>query len=365
MIHPLRLLFFVLAAWFSVPSASAGSAYFWHRARQAEDLLPFADWQIYALTGEYRKDRSPVLLKYLPDSVPVIRMDTQSWQLSGFAEKFAADFAFLPPGEIQIDCDVPEAKLLPFAGFLKELRRKMPDHFFSVTLLPCHLSHPELASVLEQVRYSVLQLHALSKPEDLPGEYQLFPPALAELAVKRMRTFRRPFKIALPSYGYTLHYKTDGRFRRISAENEPPFRADEIRKTALPDWREVIAFRQANPDLEVIWFRLPRQGDHLALEAENLKRLDRNELPVTKLEVIYRENGITTQIYWRNHGLPGVQQTYTQNLGGGSGEAFFYNGATPVRPVPPGQVPEQITGPIPPPGAQILIGEIIKWKKEN
>lgn len=343
-----------------------GMAYLWHRVRDRETdeaLKPFRTWKIYALSAELRRDRPDAVLKPLPGTVPVVRLDRECWRKEGFPKRFLRLLRTLPAGEVQLDCDVPESQLRRYAEFLKELCAAAPEYVFSVTVLPCHLHHPELREVLVQTVYAVLQLHALETPEALPHRYRLFDGAAAERAVRKMRRFGTPFKLALPSYAYTIHYTRDGRFRRMSAENELPLRDDEVRELAQPDWEELLKFRKQHPDLDVIWFRLPRKGDRLALEAANLLRLDRGERPRTEVEVIARKNGAATDLYWHNHGLPG-RVSHTMALGG-TGEVFFFNGAQPEEDCVPGQVPDSVRGELPPPGETIWIARILHWEKHH
>ncbi len=343
------------------------AAYFWHRVRNDKThaaIKEFSSWRIYALAAEYRRNSAPVFLKHIDGTVPVIRLDIHSWQRTDFAGELARRLGTFPAGEIQLDCDVPESKLSAYAEFLRALRQKSPAHSFSITILPCHLNNRALKKVLSQAQYAVLQLHALEAPEKLPAKYRIFDLKYAQSSINIMRKMQVPFKIALPSYAYMVHYRSDGSFRRLSAEATPPVQSGEIRKLAIPDWSEVIALRKANADLPVIWFRLPQPGDRMALEAENLKRLNSNELPRSEAEVFYKQYRITTQIYWRNHGLLGYP-VFSQELGG-SGEAFFFNSVKPCEENTPfGQVPEKVSGVLPAPGAEILIGEIIRWQKKH
>ena len=345
---------------------SEGMAYLWHRVRGKETddaLKPFRGWKIYALFAEIRRGRPLAVLKLQPGMVPVIRLDQFCWREEGFLKTFLPLLGQLPAGEIQLDCDVPESKLSAYADFLKQLKAQAGKHTFSATLLPCHLKHPGLKAVLDQLDYAVLQLHALEIPEDLPREYRLFDFTIADRAILAMKRFRKPFRIALPSYAYTVHYEKDGKFRRMSAENELPPRPDEIRKTALPEWNEILKLRQRHPELEVVWFRLPLKGDRLALEAENLLRLNQGKLPRTEAEVIYRHDQACTDVYWKNHGLLG-RATHAMALGG-SGEAFFFNGATAGERFVPGIVPASVQGPLPPPGETMLVARIVNWKKDK
>lgn len=343
-----------------------GMAYLWHRVRgneQTAALKPFSGWKIYALHAEIRRDKPAVLLKHLPGTVPVIRLDQFCWREEDFLKTFLLLLSQLPPGEIQLDCDVPESKLGDYGSLLKKLKEEDTAHTFSITLLPCHLKHPALKTVLNGIDYAVLQLHALEIPESLPREYKLFDPEAADQAVQAMKKLSVPFKIALPSYAYTIHYTADGGFRRISAENEPPPQRNEIRRVACPDWKTLLEFRRKHPELEVIWFRLPQPGDRLALEEENLIRLNQGKMPRTEIETVFKQNGACTDIYWKNHGLPG-RVSHIMPLGG-SGEIFFFNGAEPEGECISGTVPRTVKGVAPAPGETLLIAKILNWRKDK
>ena len=347
--------------------AEESGVYFWHRERgeAAERVLAACSpWRIYLLRGEFRKGKKAVLLPLpeLPDGVPVFRLDARVWEEEAFAESFARILRREKARELQLDCDVPESRLRHYGAFLEELRRRVPEKRFSATLLPCHLRHPEeLKRLFRHLDFFVLQLHALEKPGDLPEEYPLFDPVAAARAVEQATQLEKPFKMALPVYAYRLHYEEKtGRFRRLSAENRPPRRPGERVEIAAPDWQELLRFRKRYAQIPVIWFRLPMAGDRLCLELENLRRLDAGLPPEVRIVCSSRREGARTELYWTNHGTLGEGE-FTQVLGGGAGEAFFFHGVHPAAPAVPGCVPEAVRGPVPRPGETLKIGEIIQW----
>ena len=367
--HGFRLFFLSSLLFFPTLrlSGAESSVYFWHRERNeatGQILASFGDWRIYALRGEFRNNVPPVLLRAVsaPQSVPVFRLDARIWRTADFTRRISSILRQEPSPEIQIDCDVPESLLHEYALFLENLRAQIPEKRFSVTLLPCHLRHPEeLRRIFRQISYYVLQLHALERPGDLPSEYRLFDSSAAVRAVDAALGLQVPFRMALPAYAYRLHYsEKTGKFRRLSAENTPRKRGNEIVKTALPDWAELLEFRKKYAEIPVIWFRLAVPGDRLCLEAENLRRLDAGMPPLETLETSIRRSGTLSEIYWTNHGILG-ERTHTQILGGGVGEVFLFHGVRPVRPAVPGRVPERIRGLVPPPGTTIKTGEIHRW----
>lgn len=369
-INSLKLLFFSLSLMpFLLVSDNIefnykrSEGYLWQRTRNEkcnETLKAFADWKIYALTAEYCK-QSPVYLKPIKGTIPVIRLDNNSWQQAKFHEKLSDYIATLPPGEIQLDCDVPESKLLKYGKFLCNLKKKLSNHHFSITILPCHLKHAELRAVTANVIYVVLQLHGLHTPKDLPNRYKLFDIDEAQHAVFLIEKLQIPYKIALPSYAYMIHYHKNGKFRRLSSEATIQHNKAEIKKLSLPTWSEVIAFRKANKNVAVIWFRLPYPGDRFALEEDNLKRLENNNLPRVGAETTQCKNGNITQIFWKNNGCLGYP-LFSQKLNG-YGETFLYNSIISAENENiPGKVPHQICGPLPPPGTKVLVAEIIQWR---
>ena len=361
------LLVLCLLCLFRELSAEESCVYFWHRERNSETdrvLAAYSTWKIYALRGEFRHNESDTLLR-MPSSVhtvPVFRFDARIWRKAGFAEKLAGILRKEPSAEIQIDCDVPESKLAEYAVFLEHLHRMIPGRILSVTLLPCHLRHrAELEKLFRNVSSYVLQLHALEKPGNLPAEYRLFDPDAADRAMKTAVAMQKEFKMALPAYAYRLHYaEKTGKFLRLSAENMPARKSGEVIRIAAPDWKALLEFRKRYADIPVIWFRLPMPGDRLCLEMANLKRLEAGTLPLETIETSIRRSGTRTEIFWTNHGVL-EEKIYTQVLGGGSGEAFFFHGVRPGKPTIPGCVPETIRGPVPPPGQTLKTGEIDQW----
>lgn len=350
-----------------LPLPAAGSGvYFWHRQRNPDSdraVAAVSDWPIYALRGELRSGTPAVLLRPpAVRSIPVFRLDHRVWLEPDFTVRFAELLNAETAVEIQLDCDVPEAGLGPYADFLAGLCRRVPGKIFSITLLPCHLRHrAELNRIFPLISYYVLQLHALEPPRDLPARYQLFDLTAAVRAVELAIGLGAEFKVALPTYAYRLHYsKKSGRFRRLSAENRPPARPGEITVIAAPDWSDVLQFRRRFPELPVIWFRLALPGDRLGLELENLRRLDSGLPPRQELTAARRCVGDRTELYWTNHGIPGEPE-FTQQLGGGLGEAFFFHGVRPVKPALPGCVPIAVHGIMPGPGETLKIGEISRW----
>ncbi len=179
----------------------------------------------------------------------------------------------VPNRNIQLDSDVPERRLAEYAAFLKKLVSRFPEKRFSVTLLPCHVKNPELRAVLDSGIVScVLQLHGFEFRSG--GSFELMDPETARRAVAGMRRFHFPFRIALPAYAYVV----DG--GRPYAEGFPSGAVTEKTRLAAPDFRLIAALVRENPDLGVLWFRLPVDGSRWGLDLETVQILSRGEVPV-------------------------------------------------------------------------------------
>ncbi|MEN0108045.1 MAG: DUF3142 domain-containing protein, partial [Pseudomonas sp.] len=102
---------------------------------------------------------------------------------------------------VEIDHDCAERRLGAYAVFLQTLRTQVPaDLPLSITALPAWLGSPALVQVLQNVDSSVLQVHAVSRPENGlfdPQQALRWAQAYAALSTK-------PFYLALPAYGVAL-----------------------------------------------------------------------------------------------------------------------------------------------------------------
>ena len=114
----------------------------------------------------------------------------------------------------------------------------------------------------------VLQVHSLDRPRHIGETLSLCDPSAARHAVEKAARWRRPFRVALPTYGYLTGFNGAGQFLGLSAEGP------SLRWPAGTQTREVRADPAAlsglirewtvdRPELMqgVIWYRLPMRGD--------------------------------------------------------------------------------------------------------
>ena len=186
---------------------------------------------------------------------------------------------------VEIDHDAGNARLEAYGNFLQRLRQALPTGLpLSITALPAWLSSPELPKLLAIVDSSVLQVHAVSRPE-----LGLFDPAQAlRWARDWSRISDKPFYLALPAYGVALLPSDDG---APLIESEVPLALAGSRQELLADPLQLAALagqlRDDRPShlAGLIWFRLPLAGDRRAWSLTTLKAVARGDALSSRLSV--------------------------------------------------------------------------------
>lgn len=160
---------------------------------------------------------------------------------------------------LEIDLDAPESKLDYYTSLMQELRKLLPATILSATVLPCHLKHSRKFTALAAAcDFYVLQVHGLNKEK---GYWEIFDYPAAAAAVKKARSFQRPFKTALPLYSNNIS-------------------ADLLVK---PDLHKVAALaKQAE---QVIGFRLGIAGDGNSLDWQTAAAVCRKQGYAPELKV--------------------------------------------------------------------------------
>ncbi len=276
--------------------------YLWQRewskaVQQAAEECPGRLYVFAAEIDTEKISRSNTNLWRDRNATAVFRVRVGALSRDGF-KRLAEEIRRSGAENIQLDIDVPERRLSEYAGLLAELRVKR----LSVTVLPCHLKHPEFSEVAKLVDYYVLQLHGLEAPKHIDDRYFLIDAQVAREAIGRARKLPYRFKLALPSYAYMLWFDKDsGKFVTLSAEGAEPPPGKYHGRLAAPELnllRELLA-----ENLDVIWFRLPVAGDRLCYDLEVLRQLERGELPEPSCSFEYRqvaENALEIWMTMRN-----------------------------------------------------------------
>lgn len=178
--------------------------------------------------------------------------------------------AGVEPAEVQLDFDAATAALGDYGRWLEAARAALGDTPLTITALPTWLDSPGLPALLRQVDGYVLQVHSVARPTGPDALEPLTDPAAARRWIEAAAKLGRPFRVALPTYGYRLGFGPDGAYLGVTAD--APARpwpegaiTRELRADA-PALADLVAALEADrPALleGLIWYRLPVDGEAL------------------------------------------------------------------------------------------------------
>ncbi|SEM61674.1 Protein of unknown function [Pseudomonas sp. ok272] len=267
-----------------------------HEQALAQSRADFSTLRVLALqrfpqAGWRRAQINPGLLK--DDGRPLIVVVRLDGQLAGLdpgdvqaqIQQMIVDWQAqgLTLAGVEIDHDAATARLPAYRELLVGLRQALPAALkLSITALPAWLASPELPALLAAVDSSVLQVHAVSRPER-----GLFDPVQARQWAERWsRISNRPFYLALPAYGIAL-LPGDGGAPQV--ESEVPIERRGVRRELMADPQQLATLAsqlRADPPAHLaglIWFRLPLKGDRRAWSLATLQAVARGEKLQTQL----------------------------------------------------------------------------------
>ncbi|OZI31518.1 hypothetical protein CAL29_26865 [Bordetella genomosp. 10] len=327
----LLLLVPLLAACQGDATPLPNDAYVWQRAwtpplaralRANDDIV--ATWHVLGAemdaAGRWA-DTAPdyAALAALRDPVVlVLRLDGRADRLDADAiearlrERLTAwRAAGVRVGGVEIDYDCATARLPAYAALLRRLRAAL-DLPLSITALPTWLQSPDLDALLAVPDSSVLQVHAVLDPA-----LGLFNPRRAAAwAGDYARRTRRPWRLALPSYGTRVAWDDAGRI--VAVESERPALAPTPRDAELVAQPAVLAdfsarLRQRPPAglAGLVWFRLPTDQDQRAWSLATWRAVLTGEPLQTGLAPALAGTGATRDLLLVNRGnsdapLPGI-----------------------------------------------------------
>jgi hypothetical protein len=295
----------IVAACGRAPAPLTHDAYVWQRQwtpalREAmsssTDLV--RSWRVLVAQA----DRNGAFHTFSPDRdaldrsgrpvVLVVRIDGRLASFDGqvLAERIAALTAGWPSTQlagIEIDYDCPTSRLPAYTTFLAALRSRLGALPLSITALPTWIGSRDLDALLAVPDESVLQVHAVQAPQA-----GLFDPVVADRWLDEFATHtRKPFRVALPTYGSRVSWNEDGSLLAVESERAAlAAGASSAELYAAPD--TLMAFvahlRKDRPRglVGVVWFRLPTVDDTRAWSLATwrgvvLGQLDTRPLAIT------------------------------------------------------------------------------------
>jgi Protein of unknown function (DUF3142) len=198
--------------------------------------------------------------------------------------------------EIQIDYDCPESKLDDYRGLLPLLRKAAAPVPVTFTALPSWMGQRRaFGGLIAAADGYVLQVHSLKPPAGPGSELTLLEREEAREWIDDAARFGRPFRVALPTYGYLAAFDAQDRLLGLSAEGP------------LLSWPAGITVRTARSDPAVLaglirdwtrdrpaelagilWYRLPVEGDRLNWSWPALRAVMAGKVPRGAVRAIVR-----------------------------------------------------------------------------
>ena len=204
----------------------------------------------------------------------------------------AARSAGVEPTELQIDFDCASSKLDGYRRWVEAIRGAGRAPPVVITALPAWLDQPGFRALAAAADGFVLQVHSLERPAAPDAPMTLCGPVAARRWVEEAARFGRPFRVALPTYGYLVAFDADGGLVGLSAEGPRVAWSDdvlvrELRADPVAMASLVRSWREDRPALleGVIWYRLPTSNDERNWRWPTLTAVMKGETPRADLQV--------------------------------------------------------------------------------
>jgi hypothetical protein len=188
--------------------------------------------------------------------------------------------------ELQIDFDCAESKLDGYRIWVEAIKRRVAPVPVTITALPAWLKRSAFKRLVAAADGYVLQVHSLARPRDAAAQFSLCDPLEARRAVERAGRLGKPFRVALPTYGYAVAFDAQGRFTGLSAEGPAKqwpqgTQTREVRADPEALAQLVAGWKSDRPQAltGVIWYRLPVPGDTLNWSWPTLASVMNGQVP--------------------------------------------------------------------------------------
>jgi uncharacterized protein DUF3142 len=199
--------------------------------------------------------------------------------------------------EIQMDYDCPESKLNDYRDLLPTLREAAAPVPLTLTALPSWMRQRRaFRHLIEGVDRYVLQLHSLVLPEKAGQVAALIEPRSARGWAEQASRFGKPFRVALPTYGYEVAYDARGKLLGVLAEGpllswSPDVTVRTVRSDPKAMAELIRGWTRDRPAAlaGVLWYRLPVVGDRLNWTAPTLRAVMAGRAPRSQLHAAIRE----------------------------------------------------------------------------
>lgn len=194
--------------------------------------------------------------------------------------------------ELQIDFDCAESKLDGYRVWVEAIQKRVAPLPVTITALPSWLDSHAFKRLAAMATNYVLQVHSVERPRSLDAPFSLCDPQAARRAVERAGRIGVPFRVALPTYGYTFAFNSRGKFIGLSAEGpRPNWPADaqlrEVSSNPMELSTLVREWTASRPEAmrSVIWYRLPTIVDNFNWRWPTLGAILDSRVPQEKFRV--------------------------------------------------------------------------------
>jgi hypothetical protein len=188
--------------------------------------------------------------------------------------------------ELQLDFDCAESKLDGYREWVRLIREKVRPTPITITALPSWLNQPAFPNLAAITDGYILQVHSLERPKSVSAPFSLCDPAAARSAVERANRIGVPFRVALPTYGYSLAFRANGQFLGLSAEGPRPSwpanaQLREVRADPVEMAKLAFGWSTNRPRMlrGIIWYRLPIESDILNWRWRTLDAIVHSRFP--------------------------------------------------------------------------------------
>ena len=198
---------------------------------------------------------------------------------------------------LQLDYDCPTSRIGQYRELLADLSGRIDGMELSLTALPDWLRSRDFPALVRTVPWYVLQVHGIEKPRSIEApitlcDYDRVPGYVAAAA-----RIGHPFLVALPTYGHSVQFGPDGKFRKFAAEATS---AGDL----PPDWEERQVFadpvriaeivrdlREAPPRslVGMVWFRMPVATDRMNWSLPVLEKVIAGRAPQVAIRAEMRQ----------------------------------------------------------------------------
>jgi hypothetical protein len=211
-------------------------------------------------------------LRIGPFSGPFSPKDVVARSVAELARSLVSDAQQhgIDPCELQIDFACAESKLAGYCIWVEGIRDRIAPVPVTITALPSWLKQPAFKELVAACDSYVLQVHSLERPREISTAFSLCDPKAALKAVEQATSFEKPFRVALPTYGYQVAYDARGRFAGLAAEGTArtwpedtelrEVRADPLAMAGLV---QIWTTNHPNALRWILWYRFPVSDDIL------------------------------------------------------------------------------------------------------